>query len=115
MISIEMEARPSVLEISGDLFSVQLMKRAPRSEKSHRLCWHSSSCMVLSVIRSPRFVAYRSVRLHSAVLQRTVLRGEPRPQTSFRSATVENRRHASATELVGRASLDLATLGLKVP
>ena len=59
MISIEMEARPSVLDTSGDLFSVQLMNRARRSEKSHRLCWHSSSCLALRVIGASGYSVFK--------------------------------------------------------
>jgi len=43
MISFEMLARPSVLEISGKRLSVQLTNRARKSEKSQRLCAQSSS------------------------------------------------------------------------
>ena len=49
MISMEILARPSVLETSGERFSVQLMNRARRSEKSQRLCAQSSSCIGVRV------------------------------------------------------------------
>jgi len=49
-ISIEIAAKPSVFETSGDRLSVQLMNSARRSEKSHVLCWPNSS---LSLTRRP--------------------------------------------------------------
>ena len=56
MISMEMSARPWVCDCSGERLSVQLMKSARRSEKSHWLCWQSSSCFGVSVVM-PRLLA----------------------------------------------------------
>src|SRR5262249_6528879 len=52
MISIEISARPRVLDTSGDRLSVQLMKSARRSEKSQRVCWFITSCSAETVRRS---------------------------------------------------------------
>ena len=51
-----------MFEISGDFLRVQLMNRARRSEKSHRLCWHSSSCMALRVIGFSRLSVLMRLR-----------------------------------------------------
>ena len=48
MISAEMSTSPWVLDTSGDRLSVQLTNTADRSEKSHSVWEHSSSCMALS-------------------------------------------------------------------
>ena len=48
MISAEMSTRPCVLETSGDRLRVQLTNTAARSEKSHRSCSQSCSCIAVS-------------------------------------------------------------------
>src|SRR5688572_18583314 len=48
MISIEISARPSVFDTSGERFNVQLMNSARRSLKSQVLDSHSSACRSVS-------------------------------------------------------------------
>ena len=50
MISIEISARPSVLDTSGDRFSVQLTNSADRSLKSVVFVSHSSACFSVSSV-----------------------------------------------------------------
>ncbi len=54
MIAVEMSINPCVWESSGVFFSVQFRNRALRSEKSHWLVSHISTCRSLSMATSPR-------------------------------------------------------------
>ena len=48
-IALEISIRPCVCESSGERFNVQLINIAFRSEKSHLLVEHISSCLSLNV------------------------------------------------------------------
>src|SRR5262245_59043276 len=86
MISPEMSIKPWVCDISGDRLSVQLMKMARRSLKSHRLWWHSSSCLALRLTaRSFRRLEVRSVA------RPAVLQSDPTCQVQW--STPEGRHH----------------------
>ncbi len=62
MIAMELWASPSVFDVSGDRFSVQLMNMARRSEKSQSVVLTSASC--------PRSVSWRQSPLSASDVQR---------------------------------------------
>ena len=83
MISMEISARPSVFDTSGDRFRVQLTNSADRSLKSVVFVSHSSACLFVSSVMpcmlhpaNPWVKCRRNRAFHPRVADRSRTRGE---------------------------------------
>ena len=71
MISIEISARPSVLDTSGERLRVQLMKKARRSLKSVVFSSHSCACFSVSSVMAA-LLPRRPARVLAILFNQTV-------------------------------------------